>query len=176
VRSRALVLAVVLVACKDKSAKQSPTAPVPAPSPASQASSGSGSSAVAEEKPSAPTAARQPVGDPLTTEDAAKILPKLAGKEILPLRQTSDKRQVHATWCLDGTGADDVAKQVGKLMAVAGFKELAIRGDARKSGVQGTRDGFRMSMIVSASSAANCPAPEHYFASATIFREPIASP
>jgi hypothetical protein len=27
-------------------------------------------------------------------------------------------------------------------------------------------------MIVSASSAANCPAPKHYFASATVFRKP----
>lgn len=98
------------------------------------------------------------------------MVPPFSSKVILPLKPTSDGRQVHATWCMDGDGAEDVAKQVGQQMAQAGYTALSIRGDAKKAGVQGDRDGFRMSMIVSASSAVNCPAPQHYFASATIFR------
>jgi hypothetical protein len=98
------------------------------------------------------------------------MLPAITSKQILPLKPTSDGRQVHATWCMDGSGAEDVARQVGQLMAKAGYTALSIRGDAKKAGVQGDRDGYRMSMIVSASSAANCPAPQHYFASATIFK------
>lgn len=145
--------------------------PPPTPTPTVAIDAGSvGVSATP--RPALPTPAKPPLGEPLSLEDAARALPTLAGKEILPLRQTSDKRQVHATWCLDGESADDVAKQVGRQMADAGYQDLAIRGDERKAGVQGTRDGFRMSMIVSASSAANCMAPAHYFASATIFREP----
>lgn len=172
-----VLVAVAAMACKDKQPQQSPAptapaAPAPSTTPAGTAPTGSGATAATDERPKEATAPRQPLGDPLSLEDAAKVIPALAGKEILPLRQTSDKRQVHATWCLDGTSADDVAKQVGKQMAQVGFKELSIRGDARKAGVQGARDGFRMSMIISASSAANCPAPQHYFGSATIFREP----
>lgn len=117
-----------------------------------------------------PTPAPKPLGDPLSIEDAAAALPKIDGKEILPLKNTSDKRQVHGTWCIDGDGADDVARKVGRMMADAGYTALAIRGDAKKAGVQGDRGAFRMSMVVSASSAASCPAPAHYFASATIFR------
>ncbi len=98
------------------------------------------------------------------------MLPAITAKEILALKQTSDGRQVHGTWCMDGDGAEDVAKQVGKLMADAGYTALSIRGDAKKAGVQGDKDGYRMSMIVSGSTAATCPAPQHYFASATIFR------
>jgi len=103
-------------------------------------------------------------------EEAAKVIPSFTWKMILPLKQTSDGRQVHGTWCMDGTGAEDVAKTVGQQMAQSGYTALSIRGDAKKAGVQGDRDGYRMSMIVSASSAANCPAPQHYFASATVFK------
>jgi len=112
-----------------------------------------------------------PVGEPLSVEEAASVIPPLnSNKMILPLKQTSNGRQVHGTWCLDGDGAEDVARKVGEQMAKAGYTALSVRGDARKAGVQGDRDGYRMSMIVSASSAANCPAPQHYFASTTIFR------
>jgi len=97
-------------------------------------------------------------------------LPPIEGLVVLPLKQTSDQRQVHGTWCIDGASADDVAKKVGHSMAKAGFTALSIRGDEKKAGVTGDRNGFRMSMVVSASAAAVCKAPAHYFASATIFR------
>jgi hypothetical protein len=167
VRARVGLLIAVVAACKagDKQ-------PVPPPSPARSAPVIVADAHLAE-RPSLPTPATEPPpsdGAPLSLEDAAKAVPPLTGKSILPLRQTSDKRQVHATWCLDGDAADEVAREVGRQMATAGYGSLAIRGNARKAGVQGDRDGFRMSMVVSASSAANCPAPKHYFASATIFR------
>ncbi len=166
----AVWLASSLAACKDKQA----AAPAPtAPAPSAPIAPADAAARPEVARPSEATTPREPLGEPLSTEDAAKIIPALAtGKEILPLRQTSDKRQVHATWCLDGETADEVAKDVGRQMSAAGFNNLAIRGEARKAGVQGDKDGFHLSMIVSASSAANCPAPKHYFASATVFRKP----
>lgn len=170
-RAGAITVVLALVACKDKAAP-SPAAPPPTTMATTTAKDAATVGVPIDDHPRAPTIEDQPPGEPLTIEDAAKIIPTLeGGKEILPLRQTSDKRQVHATWCLDGEGADDVAKKVERQMAAAGYRDLSTRGDARKAGVQGTRDGFRMSMIVSASSAANCPAPKHYFASATVFRQ-----
>jgi hypothetical protein len=163
------LILVVVAACKDKPAAPPAQAPAP-PTPPVPADAEPRPELA---RPSEPTAPREPLGEPLSIEDAAKIIPALAtGKEILPLRQTTDKRQVHATWCLDGDGADEVARDVGKQMAAAGFRNLAIRGEAKKAGVQGEKNGFYLSMIVSASSAANCPAPKHYFASATVFRKP----
>jgi hypothetical protein len=164
-----LIAAVTTDACKDKKpaarAAPEPAAVAPAAPPG-------GSSVPRPEpaRPSLPTPVPPPAGQPISVEDAAKILPAISAKEILPLKPTSDGRQVHATWCMDGSGAEDVARQVGQLMAKSGYTALSIRGDAKKAGVQGDREGYRMSMIVSASSAANCPAPLHYFASATIFR------
>jgi hypothetical protein len=108
--------------------------------------------------------------EPMLIEEAKAALPKIEGNVIIDLKQTSDKRQVHATWCIDGSGADEVARLVGKWMADAGYTALSIRGDARKAGVSGDRGTIRLSMVVAASGAANCPAPQHYFASATIFR------
>lgn len=169
-RAGAITVALmVLVACKDKQPSPAPPAPsAPVPSAIDAGPVG----VKPDERPHAPTIEDEPLGEPLSLEDAAKVLPTLdGGKEILPLRQTSDKRQVHATWCLDGEAADDVARNVGRKMAAAGYADITTRGDARKAGVQGAREGFRMSMIVSASSAANCPAPKHYFASATVFRQ-----
>lgn len=169
---RALVLVATLttvgaVACKDKQA----AAPAPI-APATTVTPPDGGNVKKPEaaRPSLPTPEPRPVGQPLSVEEAEKIIPPFSSKVILPLKPTSDGRQVHATWCMDGDGAEDVAKHVGQQMAQAGYTALSIRGDAKKAGVQGDRDGFRMSMIVSASSAANCPAPQHYFASATIFR------
>lgn len=160
-----------LASCKDKergsAALTASETPPPAPPPAGSAAP----KAATPARPSVPTPVPGPVGEPLSIEDAAKVLPAIDGKEILPLKQTSDKRQVHGTWCIDGDGADEVARRLGRSMADAGFSSLGIRGDAKKAGVQGDRDGFRMSMIVSASSAVTCPAPKHYFASATIFRK-----
>lgn len=164
-------LGAALGACKDKQAAAPPPT-TPAPTRGAAPADAAAPIRLEPERPATPTPALEPIGAPLSIEDAAKALPKLDGKEILPLRQTSDKRQVHATWCLDGDGADDVAKEVGRQMAEAGFKQLQIRGDVKKAGVQGERDGFKVSMIVSGSSAASCPAPKHYFASATVFRAP----
>jgi hypothetical protein len=169
VRLRELGIASValLASCKERR----DTAPsVATSSPGLAAPADAAVQQTAPSRPSLPTPAQAPLGDPLSIDDAAKVLPALDGKQILALKQTSDRRQVHGTWCLDGDGADDVARKVGRAMADARFQDISLRGDARKAGVQGDRDGFRMSMIVSASSAASCPAPKHYFASATIFR------
>lgn len=161
---RALVLVATLTTgCKDKQ----PAAPAPTPSASPPATS---AAKKPEARPSLPTPEPRAIGQPLSVEEAEKILPPFTAKLILPLKPTSDGRQIHATWCMDGDGAEDVAKQVGQQLAQAGYTALSIRGDAKKAGVQGDRDGFRLSMIVSASSAATCPAPKHYFASATIFR------
>ena len=157
---RWLVFVAVLAACKDKPQQQKATPPANAPAPAKEGAPA--------QKPSLP--APPPNPDPVTIEDATKILPNFEGIVILPLKQTSDERQVHGTWCIDGASADGVAKIVGHLMAKAGYTALSIRGDERKAGVTGDRDGFRMSIVISASAAAVCKAPAHYFASATIFR------
>lgn len=153
----ALVTLLVAVGCKDKQPAKVPPPPpaTPAPAPAP----------VATPTPTKPAE----LGPPISVDEARAALPKLDGTVILDLKQTSDKRQVHGTWCIAGTGADDVAKSVGQAMAAAGYTALNIRGDARKSGVSGDREGVRMSMIVGASGAATCAAPTHYFASATLF-------
>lgn len=106
----------------------------------------------------------------MTIDDATKVMPPFEGTVILALKQTSDSRQVHGTWCMDGASADDVAKTVAHAMAQAQYTQLAVRGDEKKATVTGERTGFHLSMVVSASNAAVCKAPAHYFASATIFR------
>lgn len=153
---RALVTLLVAVGCKDKQPA------TPAPTPAPQAPAPVSTPAPAPTKPAQ-------LGPPISIDEARQALPKIDGTVIIDLKQTSDKRQVHGTWCIAGTGADDVAKSVGQAMAAAGFTALSIRGDARKSGVSGDRGGVRMSMIVGSSGAATCAAPTHYFASATLF-------
>ncbi len=167
----AAVLA-LCVACKEKQqapapttkaptapAQQTPRPSLPDEAPAAPAPSETGSAA----KPTKPT-------KPISIEEATAALPQLPGTPIIGLKQTSDQQQVHGTWCIDGTSADDVARQVGHALAQAKYGALTIRGDARKAGVVGDRDGIRFSMVVSASSAAVCAAPAHYFASATIFK------
>jgi hypothetical protein len=150
-------LVLLAVGCKDqKPATQTPPPPAtPAPAP----------DQVATPAPAKPAQ----LGPPISVDEARQALPKIDGSVIIDLKQTSDKRQVHGTWCIAGTGADDVAKSVGQAMAAAGYTALSIRGDARKSGVSGDRAGVRMSMIVGSSGAATCAAPTHYFASATLF-------
>ena len=169
-RARVAAIVIALAACKDKKA----AAPLPSPAPRAIPAEAPRDAALPPhlDRSPAPTPAKQSLGAPLSIDDAKQALPAIDGKEILALRQTSDKRQVHATWCLDGESADDVARSVGRQLAAAKYTDIAIRGDAKKSGVQGLRDGFQLSMIVSGSSAATCPAPKHYFASATIFRAP----
>lgn len=152
-----------LAACKEK--QQATPAPTTKPPAATQP---------AAPKPSLPEEAPAPAsaspGKPISVAEAKAALPPLGGREIIALKQTSDGRQVHGTWCIDGTSADDVAKQIGHLLAQTKYTALAIRGDARKAGVTADRDEIRFSMVVSASSAAVCAAPAHYFASATIFK------
>ncbi|HEY5926680.1 MAG TPA: hypothetical protein VIV11_33570 [Kofleriaceae bacterium] len=155
-------------ACKEKQeapapSAKAPTAPAqPAPDPAKPST------------PSAPTEATPPSEPrptkPITIEEAQAALPQVGGTQIIALKQTSDQRQVHGTWCIDGTSADDVAKHVGRALAAAKYSGLQIRGDARKAGVTADRGEIRLSMVVSASSASICAAPAHYFASATIFK------
>ncbi|HTL38208.1 MAG TPA: hypothetical protein VL326_33995 [Kofleriaceae bacterium] len=167
-RSRWVSLPLLFVlACKDKPAHEAPATPPAPPKPAGSATTGS--AAPRPELPEDVVDKANPP-EPMLIEEARAALPKIVGAVILDLKQTSDKRQVHATWCIDGSGADDVAKLVGKWMAEAGYTALSIRGDARKAGVSGDRGTIRLSMVVAASGAANCAAPQHYFASATIFR------
>lgn len=160
----AIAILASVASCKDKP-KPASGNPAPITKPASAGSQGSASTP-APNLPATPAK----LGDPVSVEEAEQVLPKIVGTEILAPKQTSDKRQVHVTWCIDGVGADGVARQVAKWMADAGYTELSVRGDARKAGVAGDRDGFRMSMVVSASGAATCAAPAHYFASATVYR------
>ena len=153
VRSIALFASITLLAsvasCKDKKQDAPATGN---PAPITKAPAGS-----ATPPPRLPESAPANVPhEPVTIEEAQGVLPKIEGTQVLALKQTSDSRQVHGTWCIDGVGA--------------GYSGLAVRGDARKAGVSGDRNSFRMSMVVSASGAASCAAPQHYFASATIFR------
>ena len=157
----ALIAIALLAACKDKpESKPASGNPAPITRPAGSATP----------KPSLPSMSPSTPATPVSIEEAQTVLPPIVGTQVLGLKQTSDKRQVHATWCIDGESADGVARLVAKWMADAGYTGLGVRGDARKAGVSGDRDGFRMSMVVSASGAASCAAPQHYFASATIFR------
>jgi hypothetical protein len=167
---RRAVLAVLLVcSCKDKK----PAVRSVDPSVGS-ARAPVGSAPTTPPRPELPADTNHPPPgsppEPMQIEEARAALPKIAGTVILDLKQTSDHLQVHGTWCIDGSGADDVAKQVGGWLAEAGYTQLSIRGDERKAGVSGDRGTIRLSMVVAASGAANCAAPQHYFASATIFR------
>jgi hypothetical protein len=107
---------------------------------------------------------------PLNPDDAIGMLPKLSGETMIAPAATADQHQVHGTWCLPGTAADAVAADLSATLTKAGWADITTRGDAMKAGVSAERDGYRLSYIVSASSAANCRAPGHYFASATLFR------
>jgi hypothetical protein len=168
-RTCAITLLVALAACKTKESKPAPVVVTPTTMPAG---SGSGSAPTTDTpRPALPDVKQAPTpAEPMTVDDARAALPKIEGTVVLELKQTSDHRQVHGTWCIDGAGAQDVARLVGQWMAEAGYSALSIRGDDRKAGVSGDKGSIRMSMIVSASGAASCAAPAHYFASATIFR------
>jgi hypothetical protein len=159
-----------LIVCGILGCKDAPTtAPAPPASPPAPAAPVRDAADVAS-PPSAPQPARPSTGEPLTLQDAADVLPAIDGTAILPLKHTSDQRQVHGTWCIEGTSAQDVARKVGEWMTAAGFTGVVARGDARKAGVQGDRGAFRLSMVVSASTAASCSAPTHYFSSATVYK------
>jgi hypothetical protein len=166
----ALVLSccAALIACKEKQEpSRAPTTPA-SPSnrgPAPALPGGSAATAPSE----SPPVERPPV-KPISVADAAAALPQIDGRAVIGLKQTSDESQVHGTWCIDGTSADDVAKKLGQTLAQENYGNISIRGDARKAGVAADKGGIRVSMVVSASSASVCQAPAHYFASATVFR------
>ncbi len=174
-RSLAALLALLLCgACKEKRQESPAPSTAPGPSPAQPATPKPTlpSEAAEHAAPSAPAAGSgsAAAGKPITVADATAALPKMPGSEIIALKPTSDQNQVHGTWCIDGTSADDVAKQIGQVLAQASYTNISVRGDEKKAGVAGDRGDIRFSMVVSASSAAVCAAPAHYFASATIYR------
>jgi len=172
VRAAIVVSGLLLAACKDPHARAPAASPEPAPAPAAPAAPARPAlPADAAARPALPTdAAGSAAPTPLTVDQAAAQLPKLDGDAMLPLKTTGDGMQAHATWCLAGTGADAVAESLAKTMSGAGYTNITTRGDAQKAGVTGEHDAWRLSYVVSASSAANCRAPGHYFASATLFR------
>jgi hypothetical protein len=107
---------------------------------------------------------------PPLAEDAAALLPPVAGTLIAPAKLTRDGRQLHATWCVAGTSAEQAARQLAATLTAASWSDLQTRGDAHKAGVAGDRDGYQLSLVVSASAVATCAAPAHYFVTATMFR------
>lgn len=175
----ALLAPLAIGACKDKQeSAQTPAArtpstasrgttprpSLPAPSPAEPAPSSGAATAAKSAEPD------KPPGPPMAVEDAKALLPAIEGTEVIALKQTSDQQQVHGTWCVDGASADDVAHKVAGWLGQAGYTAISTRGDDRKAGVMGDKQGYRFSMVVSASSAAVCRAPAHYFASATVYK------
>jgi hypothetical protein len=172
VKTRGLAFAALaLCACKPSSSSSS-------------AMTGSGSS-VAASQPQ-PTAPAQPAApkppalvdapapstapEPLDAKAALAELPALNAAPVIAPVATADGRQVHGTWCLPGTGADGVMRDLAASLTTAGWSNVTTRGDATKAGVSGERDGYRASYVVSASTANQCRAPGHYFASLTMFR------
>ena len=172
---RALAFALLLAACKDKTPPPpAPAAPAVPAAPTAPAAPAVPATSTAPATPTAPAAPALPSSpatlEPITVADATALLPKLDGDAMLPVKTTADGMQAHATWCLAGTAADAVAASLATTMTAAGYTDLATRGDAQKAGVSGERDGVHLSYVISASSAASCRAPGHYFASATLFR------
>jgi hypothetical protein len=157
----------LLVSCKDRNAAQQP-----APATVGSAARAPKPPALAPTAPKPPALApaAPPEVQPLTDADVAAMLPKLDGDVLIAPKTTADADQAHATWCIAGTSADGVATSLGKTMTDAGWTDLATRGDAKKAGVSGERGGYRLSYVVSASSAASCREPTHYMVSATLFR------
>jgi hypothetical protein len=157
------VLALALCACKDKR----PAAPPPPPAPAEPPRD---AQLAAVTEPPAADASTAPTPQPITADDAIAAMPTLAGDVMIAAKATSDGHQVHGTWCLPGSAADAVVHDLAATLTGAGWTSITTRGDATKAGVSAEREGYRLSYVVSASSAAACRAPGHYFASATMFR------
>lgn len=145
------------------------------PSSSSSTMTGSGSS-VALAPPPKPQPTPQPAAAPspapvaIDAKTALAELPAMKTEAIIAPVTTADGRQVHGTWCLDGAGADGVMRDLAAALAKAGWTNVTTRGDATKAGVSAERDGYRASYVVSASTANQCRAPGHYFASLTMFR------
>jgi photosystem II stability/assembly factor-like uncharacterized protein len=173
-RRRAVVLLALalLAACKEKSTPSAAPAPSTASgSPAPTTASGAAAPAAPKPPTLAPgSAAPAPAVQPLSDADVAAMLPKLDGDVLIAPKTTADARQAHATWCIAGSSATTVAANLATTMTAAGWQDLGSRGDAKKAGVSGERDGYRLSYVVSASSAASCREPTHYMVSATLFR------
>ena len=147
------VLAGLLACVACKSGERSDHAPDPVP--------------VSPPSPSASIEARPTI----TVGEIAPLLPAIdRGDAILPPQVTADHHQLHATWCIAGTGADEVAKRLDDAMRSGGWIGTSRRGDGVKAGVSGERDRYRLSFVVTASTTPTCTAPTHYFASATAFR------
>lgn len=117
-----------------------------------------------------PATAHAPLAEPIDATTALAKLPELKTDPMIAPVTTADGRQVHGTWCLDGTGADRVMHDLAASLAKAGWTNVTTRGDVTKAGVSAERDGYRASYVVSASTANQCRAPGHYFASLTMFR------
>jgi hypothetical protein len=165
-----VVLALAFCACKDKQPAPPATS---APAPAEHARDAqSAPHAAPPVMPSVPDASGSaaPAPQPITAEDATAAMPKLTGDVMIAAKATADGHQVHGTWCLPGTAADAVVHDLAATLTSAGWADVTTRGDATKAGVSAERDGYRLSYVVSASSAATCRAPGHYLASATMFR------
>jgi len=166
--ARVLAVALLLAACKEKSAPPAPAAPPPT-------TAGGSAAPAAPAAPRPPALAPGPAApapeiQPLSDADVAAMLPKLDGDVLIAPRTTADAHQAHGTWCIAGTSATTVAADLATTMTTAGWQDLGSRGDAKKAGVSGERDGYRLSYVVSASSAASCREPTHYMVSATLFR------
>ena len=151
----------------------------------SSATAGSGSSATAGSgsavaptpapppKPAvtpAPVPAPSPAPVAIDAKAALAELPAMKTDAFIAPVATADGLQVHGTWCLDGSGADGVVRDLAASLTKAGWTDVTTRGDATKAGVSAERDGYRASYVVSASTANACRAPGHYFASLTMYR------
>ncbi len=148
---------VLLVACKTRHeeppAKQEPPAPHAPAAPA---------------LPSAGSAVLKP--QTLDVSAATDMLPKLEGEVILAPKANADVTQVHATWCVPGQAADAAAQAIGTTVAAQGWTGISTRGDAVNAGIAGDREGYRLSIVVAASTIATCASPGHYMAAATLIR------
>ena len=107
---------------------------------------------------------------PITDAQPVPAIQKLPGHVMIPPKAMADGSQVHGTWCLPGSAADAVVHDLAATLTAGGWTSVTTRGDATKAGLSAERDGMSLSYVVSASSAATCRAPGHYFTSATIFR------
>jgi hypothetical protein len=111
-------------------------------------------------------AATDAIVPPVSITRARDLMPAFTADMLIPL-QASSSGQVHATWCMAGTGAADVAKTL--MNAMAGWRDIELRGDELKAG---THENVRYSFIVAASSIPSCKSPSHYRVAATIFTAP----
>jgi hypothetical protein len=175
-----VVALLALGACKERTptststSKGTDTTTDTSTSPAASADA-SADAPDAPAKPSAKPALELGIRE-LDVEEARGLVPPIPGDVTAPLRTTADGRQVYGTWCVAGTGADDVARMLGTSLEQAGWTDVASRGDVAKAGVSGERDGYHLSFIVTASQVERCKAPPRYLANVTIYALNAPSP